>query len=169
MLKKLKINNLVAVLIIVCIILVTSLTACQNKSVSSGENSNKKSEVTKTIVDMDGNSVKVPQKITKVATSWPGFCNVIFTVSGKNNKIVATSPAIKKSYPWAIKLYPELKNISYPFNGETTNIEQLLKSKPDVAFLRKGDNIQKVKDAGIPVIMIDYKHNSVEDELLPVK
>ncbi|OAA90375.1 Fe(3+)-citrate-binding protein YfmC precursor [Clostridium ljungdahlii] len=160
MFKKLKAKNLITGLVILCMILVTG---CGNKSSSQSVSSNKQSQSTKTIVDMDGNSVKVPVKVTKVATSWPGFCNALFTVSGRNNKIVATSPAIKKSYPWAIKLYPQLKNISYPFNGETTNIEQLVKSKPDVAFLRKGDSIQKVKEAGIPVVMIDYKHNSIED------
>ncbi|MDF2504287.1 ABC transporter substrate-binding protein [Clostridium sp.] len=115
---------------------------------------------TREITDMDGNKVTIPAKVERVGTSWPGFCNVIFTVGGGNK--LSSAPQQLKKYPWAVKLFPNIKNIDYPFAGKT-NIEELIKSKPDVVFLRKGDEIQKIKESNIPVVMIDYKNNNIED------
>lgn len=168
MCKELKIKKFITSVLIICILSVSTLTGCGNQTTSKNStNSTNKTESqqdqgTRTVTDMMGNSVKVPAKVDRVATSWPGFANAIFTVTGSNNKIVSTSSALKK-FPWAMKLYPELKNISYPFSGKNTNMEQLIKDKPDLAFLRKGDSIQNVKDAGIPVVMIDYSHHNMGD------
>jgi len=116
---------------------------------------------TRNITDMDGNTVAIPNNVTSVGTSWPGFCNIICSVGG-GNSIVATSKTIQ-NYPWSIKIFPKLNNIVYPFATSDTNMEELIKSKPDLVFLRKGDKIDKIKEAGIPVIMIDYTHNNIND------
>ena len=109
---------------------------------------------------MDGNNVTIPEKVNRVGTSWPGFCNVLFTVDGGSKLIAA--PAQLKKYPWSVKIFPNISNIDYPFESKL-NLEELIKSKPDVVFLRKGDEVEKVKEAGIPVVMIDYTHNNIED------
>lgn len=134
------------------------------QTASSNASSSETSSTTRVITDMDGNKVTIPSKVTRVATSWPGFCNAIFTVTGSTNKIVATNSAIK-NYPWAMKIYPSLKNIQFPFGGTGLNAEQLIQAKPDVAFLRSDDGgaISQVKQAGIPVVMISYKHNNMQD------
>lgn len=115
---------------------------------------------TREVTDMDGNKVALPAKVEKVGTSWPGFCNVIFTVGG--NKKLSLGPDSLKKYPWAVKIFPNIKNINYPFANKA-NIEEVIKDKPDVLFLRKGDEIDKFKEANIPVVMIDYKNNTIED------
>lgn len=118
------------------------------------------SNSTRPITDMDGNTVTIPYKVTKVGTSWPGFCNILSTVGGGKNIVAA--PQSIKSYPWSIKIFPNLKSIIYPFSTDV-NVEELLKDKPDVVFLRKGDSINKVKETGIPVVMIDYAPNNIKD------
>lgn len=131
-----------------------------NKSNNVTEQPKQSQNTKREITDMDGNKVTIPAKVERVGTSWPGFCNVIFTVSD-GNKLTAGPQQLKK-YPWAVKLFPQINNIDYPFSGKT-NIEELIKSKPDVVFLRKGDEIDKIKEANIPVVMIDYKNNTIED------
>lgn len=165
--KKQKSASRVLTLIAVALAAALAFSGCSGQtgqSTSSSTSSSATTSGTRIITDMDGNKVTIPNKVTRVATSWPGFCNAIFTVTGSTNKIVATSPAIKQ-YPWAMKIYPALNNVQFPFGGTSTNIEQLIQAKPDVAFLRASDggNVDQVKQAGIPVVMISYKHNNMQD------
>lgn len=142
-------------LVAVAIVLAFTSAGCTGKG-----NEKASAPAERTITDMEGNVIKLPEKVEKAGTSWPGFMNVILAVGG-SDKLVAASKAIN-TYPWAMKLFPSLQNIAYPFAGEL-NMEELLKNKPDVLFLRKGDPVDKVKEAGIPVIMIYYKDNSIHD------
>jgi iron complex transport system substrate-binding protein len=152
--------------VILITLIVSSFTGCMNTDNKSATTTQSKETVKKadyqTITDMDGNVVKLPAKVNKIGTSWPGFINVLLTVGG-GDKIVVSADSIK-NYPWALKIFPKLKNINYPFSTSGVNQEQLLINKPDVLFLRKTDkSVDKNKVAGIPAIMIDYTKNSIYD------
>ena len=106
------------------------------------------------ITDMDGNVVTIPITIEKTGTSWPGFTDVLLTI-GAYPKLVTISSA-EKNYPWALKIFPNLKDdTKQSFATDGVNIEQLISNKPDVLFLRSSDPVDKVKATGIPVIMIN--------------
>lgn len=154
---------LLSILIIVMFSIITACGSTNNANTNINQSSNNTAQSknsTKEIIDMEGNKVTLPAKVQKVGTSWPGFCNVIFTVGG-NDKL-SIGPAALKKYPWALKIFPNIENIDYPFSGKT-NVEEVIKSKPDVVFLRKGDEIDKIKEAKIPVVMINYKNNNISD------
>ncbi|WP_186843788.1 ABC transporter substrate-binding protein [Acetobacterium tundrae] len=143
-------------LILIVILLAMTIAGCSTASKQDNQSAQEK-----TITDMDGNAVQLPAKVEKIGTSWPGFINTL-CVAGGADKIVASSDQIK-NYPWALKIFPNLSSVNYPFSTAGTSIEELIKNKPDVVFLRSGDDIDKIKEAGIPVVMIDYKNNSIND------
>lgn len=159
-------NKKKILLSILIILMFSIITACETSNTTNTSNNAPSNDTaqsqnsTREITDMDGNKVTLPAKVEKVGTSWPGFCNVIFTVGG--NTKLSTGPAALKKYPWAMKIFPNISNINYPFAGKT-NVEEIINSKPDVLFLRKGDEIDKIKEAKIPVVMINYKNNNIKD------
>ncbi|PRR79493.1 ATP-binding cassette domain-containing protein [Clostridium luticellarii] len=81
--------------------------------------------------------------------------NNIFNVGDVND--VVTEENLKSAYPWYMKIYPKIKTVSVPFDKEV-NIEELIKSKPDVVVLWSGkEELQKkIEKLGIPVIIIYY-------------
>lgn len=156
-------NKIIKVLIFIIVIALTIVilhNIILKNSYKTSSEAVKVENVTREVIDMDGNTVTIPEKVNKVGTSWPGFCNVLFTVGG--DKKMAAAPAQLKKYPWSVKIFPDIQNIAYPFESKV-NLEELIQSKTDVVFLRKGDEIDKVKEAGIPVVMIDYTHNNIQD------
>lgn len=158
--KRKRLTSTIAIVAVIIVALGSWYVSHKNIESNIATKESQSSNSTRTIKDMDGNTVTVPYKITRVGTSWPGFCNILSTVGGARN-IVATSKSVK-NYPWSTKIFPNLNSIDYPFN-KNTNVEQLIKDKPDVVFLRKGDSIDNIKTAGIPVVMIDYAHNNIND------
>lgn len=112
------------------------------------------------VIDLEGKTVTLPTVITTIGTSWPGFINMLLTVDG-GDKISVSTKTIT-NYPWAIKIFPQLTKSAFAF-GKEISIEELAKAKPDVVFLRDGDPVDKVKELGIPVVMIKYPNNSIYD------
>lgn len=154
MIKRTKIMPL-AILTILLIVSIVS-TGCS----SLGSQSDKKAD-TRVVKDMLGNELTIPYEVKKTGTSWPGFCNAIFTVGGAD-KLTITPKALN-SYPWSYKLYPDMKNRLHSFNGKDMNVEEILNNKPDALFLRKTDKIDKIKEVGIPIAMVEYRNNSISD------
>jgi iron complex transport system substrate-binding protein len=85
--------------------------------------------------------------------------NQIIHMLGSPEKICATVPVIKTN-PWYIKVYPQIKDVTTPFDwGGTTgviNFEELIKTNPDVVLLYQdtGNDLAKLEELGIPVVMV---------------
>lgn len=112
-------------------------------------------EKTITITDGSGAQVKIPSKVNRIADAW-GAHNEIMATIGAADKIVATTltPDVR---PWLYKANPVLKNAATVFsiNASETNIEQLLKTKPDIVFMSLNDKLAKqISDLGIPVVQL---------------
>jgi iron complex transport system substrate-binding protein len=72
---------------------------------------------------------------------------------GGADKIVATSTVVQAN-PMFVKIYPRIKTISAPFVITDANIEELLKTKPDVVF---GGNAM-MESLGLPVIELSLRN-----------
>lgn len=102
-------------------------------------------------------SVTVPDKPEKIATSWNAH-NAILAMLGAGDKIVSTTDLVK-TIPFFTEIVPAIKtaSISSKGNNDTLNIETLIMSQPEIFFTTgKLSDPQSValKNAGIAVVTL---------------
>lgn len=152
-----KIVSLIIITILMCSFFIgcTAKSDSKNQSTSSNESASQAS--TREIVDMDGNTITVPEKVSRVGCSIGAIGQMVLML-GSGDKIVAAVPALKTN-TWFAKMFPQIKDVSTPFNT-TVNTEELIASKPDVIFAQTGSvqALDSVKQAGIPIITVNISN-----------
>ena len=135
--------------LILAVALLLPLTGCLENT-SSGN--------TKTIVDHDGYSVTVPEKIQRVVVCdiypLPSVLSIFFDSAEKIVGMAPTSMSAAKNSLLG-ELYPEILNASTAFmEGGEVNVEELMKLQPDVVFYSAGNSelSQKLRNAGFNAI-----------------
>lgn len=113
---------------------------------------------TKTVTDMDGKKVQIPQKVTRVADLWHANNQVILLLGGQK-KIVATTPLIKKQH-WFVVVDPAIKKVLSPFAGDQIQVEELLKTKPDVVIAAQPGQLKAARQAKLPTVNAMYNNFS---------
>lgn len=147
-------KNKIFIALILCLSMIILMLAGCSKTVDSNKISDNEDK-TITITDGSGAQVKIPSKVTRIADAW-GAHNEIMATIGAADKIVATTltPNVR---PWLYKANPVLKNAATVFsiNASETNVEQLLKTKPDIVFMSLNDKLAKqITDLGIPAVQL---------------
>ncbi len=107
---------------------------------------NTEKEQVKTITDIDGTEVTLPEKVTKVAVA--GALNQMVLILGQPEKIAATAEAVKTSF--FATVYPGIKNVTAAYLGTgkgELNMETLLSAKPQVVFGIFSDDLKQTLDA----------------------
>jgi iron complex transport system substrate-binding protein len=135
---------------LMAIILVSFLlTDCsKNRGSNSG---------TRTIVDMDGRTVKIPETVNKVFCGWFQGALHMMTL-GAADKLVAVSQYFTgEGFPWAYEICSDLANITRdqaPFN----NLEALLAYNPDVVFTLADEDImpEDYENVGITAVVVRF-------------
>ena len=99
------------------------------------------------VVDHGGNEVEVPNKIERIVVSdifpIPAVLSVFFNSADKIVGIAPTSASAAKNSLLS-QIYPEILNAKSDFmNGNTINVEELMKLNPDVVFYSENNNEQK--------------------------
>lgn len=152
-LKKQNFKLLNIFLIILTLVLWSA--GCTNKQSEQTHSESTQSSTKKTITDMSGRKVIIPSQVNRIAINGTAMTQLAVMIGGAD-KIVATLPSIK-SNPWYIKIYPKIETVSAPFDKEV-NIEELIKSKPDVVVLWSGKEAlqEKIEQLNIPVVIISY-------------
>lgn len=140
--KQNKLKKILTLILAIGIIL--TLTSCSNKSTS------KPSSLTRTIVDMQGQKVKIPKNVTRIADLWHAN-NQIVLLLGRSNDLVATTPMVQKNY-WYNLVDPKIKKVTAPFAGDQLQGEELLKTKPDVVITADLTQAKIAKKANLPVV-----------------
>lgn len=108
-----------------------------------------------TITDSAGKQVVIPTNVQRIADSWPAH-NEVLSMLGGGDKIVATAHT-PESKPWLYKVNPAMNKAVNTFTPNI-NIEELIKTKPDIAIVPLADKtIDKISEVGIPVIQLDFK------------
>ena len=99
------------------------------------------------VVDHGGNQVEVPNKIERIVVSdifpIPAVLSVFFNSADKIVGVAPTSYSAAKNSLLS-QIYPEILNAKTDFmNGNTINVEELMKLNPDVVFYSENNNEQK--------------------------
>lgn len=155
-------KNKIFVYIMLCLTMIILMLGGCNKTVDSNKISDSQSKIasaneekTITITDGSGAQVTIPSKITRIADAW-GAHNEIMATIGAADKIVATTltPDVR---PWLYKANPVLKNAvtAFSIDASETNVEELIKTKPDIVFMSLNDKLAKqITDLGIPAVQL---------------
>jgi len=144
-----------AAMIISLLLLAIILPACDSGT-------EKEAKSSRTIIDQRGKRVKVPGEINRIVTLPIPLPSMIVAVDGNGKRIVGMHPKSKSAVEESTlkNISPELMNVSTAFvqEGFTVNIEELVKLQPDVVFQWKHqpEEIEKIENAGIPVIALQY-------------
>ena len=112
------------------------------------------------VIDHGGNEVQVPNKISRIVVSdifpIPAVLSVFFNSADKIVGIAPTSASAAKNSLLS-QIYPEILNAKSDFmNGNTINVEELMKLNPDIVFYSENNNEQKevLQNAGFCAIGI---------------
>lgn len=112
----------------------------------------------RTIQDMSGSSVRIPNHVERIADAWPAH-NEVLAMLGADRKIVATILSASKQ-PWLYKVAPginQAKTIFIP--GSPISAESVLQLHPDVLFAPTLDgHVRRLSDAGIPVVIVNFNN-----------
>jgi len=130
-----------------------------------------------TVTDLAGRqvTVKVPvERIILQSSGSGGAFYTLFALEGKDapEKIVGWDPGLKKYRMWIFQKFieacPELENIPNVGSAKDLSVEQVISLNPDVlivpAYSWKSakDVYDKVEQAGIPILTIDYHTETLE-------
>ena len=114
-------------------------------------------ESARSITDMKGIKVSVPEKVEKIAALWNANNEIILALGGMD-KVVATTDLIKTN-KWFEHVYPKLKNLPAALNGKDLQIEELVKLAPDVIIVfnkNYQDELIKNGFSAVNLIFRDY-------------
>ncbi|MGC6406751.1 ABC transporter substrate-binding protein [Bisgaard Taxon 45] len=109
----------------------------------------------KTIEDAKGNTIDIPDQVTRIAGLWHANNQIILLLGGAD-KLVATTTVIQK-HPWFNQIYPRIKTVPALTNGQTIQMEELLQQRPDVALISSGSMQEELTKAGIKPVMVMFQ------------
>lgn len=144
------------------IILLLSITGCQGKN--ADEQAPTDHEVIK-VVDCIGREVEVPADVERIACLY-AFTGHVVAMLGRGDDIVAINEGLRRDV-LLNKVSPGIGDNPVPVNQGSINIEELLKTEPDLVFV-KGETgvdeaeVEKLDKFHIPYIVIDYR--SMEEQ-----
>ncbi|MGI6108572.1 MAG: ABC transporter substrate-binding protein [Eubacteriaceae bacterium] len=151
--------KVVSLLLILCCTVMLFFTGCSQDNTQSDQNN------TKTVTDEGGNTVELPDSITKVAITPIPWASAMYAIDGSSKRIVSINPSAMAQYNKSFMktMDPDFANIS---TGEITkdftiNIESLLNLSPEVAFIwnDQTDEAEQLKKVGITPVMLNYAEN----------
>jgi len=148
------------------LILVLALGLLLSGGCSKPESGDPQSNVdTITITDCIGRQVQIPAEINRIACLCPesGYALAMF---GKGDKIVAVVGGIQRDLILT-EMYPQIKDLPVPKGSGVINIEELVKSKPDVVFVKSDTSsnsaeVEKLNKSKIPFLVIEF--NSMKEQ-----
>ncbi len=125
------------------------------------QNTPNQTEQTITVIDNQGRKVQVPAHVERVACIY-AFSGHVTAMLGEGDKIVAVPGGLKRDV-LLNEIYPGIANALVPIAEGSINIEELLKAKPDVAFVKNTTalnpaEVEKLEKFNIPYLNVDYKN-----------
>lgn len=111
-----------------------------------------------TVTDCIGREVKIPAQVNRVACLCPESAYAL-AMFGQGNKIVAVVGGVKRDLILS-DLYPQIKDAPVPKSSGAINIEELVRSNPDVVFVKTDTSsndaeVEKMNKSNIPFLVVD--------------
>lgn len=118
-----------------------------------------------TITDSIGREVKIPAQINRVACLCPESAYAL-AMFGQGEKMVAVVGGIKRDQILT-DMYPDIKELPVPKSSGAINIEELIKTRPDVVFVKSDTSsneaeTEKLNKSNIPFLVVDF--NSMKEQ-----
>lgn len=138
------------------------LVACNNGGEpNTDDNQNTVEEGYREVVDLEGNTVTVPETIESVVvTSWKGAFESLVLLN-RTDLLVGMCDTTR--YNWLMQAMPQLQEIPDYGNFDEVNIEELLKADADVIIspTEAPEANKKMRELGMPV----YVDGAVDSSL----
>jgi iron complex transport system substrate-binding protein len=130
-----------------------------------------------TLIDLADRTVTIDKPVERIilqSSGSGGAFYTLFALEGKDapEKIVGWDPGLKKYRMWIYEKFleacPELENIPNVGSGGDLSVEQVISLNTDVFILpayswkTAKDVFEKVEQAGIPILTIDYHTETLE-------
>jgi len=114
----------------------------------------------RTITDMAGRTVELPEKIEKIATFGSiGVLNAFVELMGQGSKICNDmSASFTKTDKWAMQYQfaPQIKGAPVFENGNEIAIETVLQTEPDVCFAMTKDTVEYLAKNGLNAVYLSW-------------
>lgn len=137
---------------IMVLALALGLCACSNVA-----KQNENSTEGRTVTDMSGTEVTLPETVDKYAVAWAGITDIVAMYDGVDHLVAY--PEKSTSFSMYTNMYPDLKSkICLPDEG--ISAETVLESGAQVVFLKGSDDenlVNKLRESGIAVIDCEFK------------
>lgn len=136
------------------VMIIMSLAACSNKGDTQG---NTNSGNTRTIVDMNGDSIEVPEKVTKYITLWPSHQSVLAMLDNCESIAACLYDPNNAFSAWLYEMYPDV-----PYDasiGEEMSAEEVIELGVDVVFWQNTASeplAKQLNEAGIAAVNIAF-------------
>ncbi|WHH58820.1 ABC transporter substrate-binding protein [Petroclostridium sp. X23] len=116
---------------------------------------------TVTVIDYAGREVSVPANVQRIGCLY-AFSGHVTAMLGRGLQIVAVVEGLKRDKIMN-QLVPNISKSAVPQKAGAINIEELIKAKPDIIFIRsetanQAGEVDKINKSKIPYIVIDYKN-----------
>ena len=112
-------------------------------------------ESARSITDMQGVKVSVPEKVEKIAALWHANNEIILALGGMD-KVVTTTDQIKKN-KWFALVYPKVKDLPAALNGKDIQVEELVKLAPDVVIVSSKNYQDELIKNGFSAVNMIYR------------
>ncbi|MEN6348242.1 MAG: ABC transporter substrate-binding protein [Syntrophomonas sp.] len=124
---------------------------------------------TMTVTDCVGRKVAVPTNINRIACLCPeaGYALAMF---GQGDKIIAVVGGLQRDMILT-DMCPNIKTAPIPKASGVINIEELVKSNPDVVFVKKDTSnnaaeVDKLNKSKLPFLVVDF--NNIKEQQFAV-
>ncbi|MBE5969921.1 MAG: Fe3+-citrate ABC transporter substrate-binding protein [Lachnospiraceae bacterium] len=164
-----KIIKVVSLMLV--LVMVLSLAACDGKNSSSDAEDTTQADGTHVIVDHLDNEVEVPNQVDKVVVCGvyplPSVLTIFFDSADKIVGMPAPSMTAAQNSLLG-ELYPEILNAKTDFiDGSTINIEELMKLEPDVVFYgasepEVGEQLTNAGFTAVAVSVNKWNYDAIE-------
>ena len=111
-----------------------------------------------TVVDLQGDSVVVPTKVTKVADLWHAH-NQVMIMLGAGGTLVGTTDVFKKR-AWVNVVYPRISEVEALVIGSgagEVNYEECMALEPDVVFGSDKEVIATARSKGLAALNVGFQ------------
>lgn len=140
-----------ATLFLVAIMICLCLGGCG--SIKSSQDS-----ATRTVVDMTGNTVEIPNEVDKVFVDWASGITLVMTLGATEKLVVAPTAFETDTFAWARIICPAIDNIEKN-DDAYTNVEVALGYEPDIVITNNIDNIDIYTKVGLTAIYVNFNSN----------
>lgn len=123
--------------------------------------------VTRSVVDMTGNTITVPANVEKVFVDWASGITLVMTL-GATDKLVAAPDAFETdTFAWARVICPAIDAVEKNQDA-FTNVESALNYEPDVVITNNPENIGIYEQLGLTAIYVTFNDNETFKESMKI-